>query len=394
MRRVKLLLLVVVALGAAAPALALNPGTDVLVPAASRGAGVAESTWMTDLYLFNPGSESVAVTLSWLVRNQANPNPTSESFTLLPGETLVLEDVVFSTFGLESGNGAFRVQADGEVVVNSRIYNLKGTVTFGQGFAGVPRSAAIASGDSTDVVGLTQNASFRTNIVLIDASGGGATVSLSLRDPSGTELASGSYTLGAFEPRLFAATALAASLTYDDATLHAEVTAGSAIVVASKVDNDAATGDPTTLEAWSPLAVGGSDDGTYQLAIYDSAGYATGGNLVIAGGQLTAFDATYSNWDKLDDQGEAACPYLFGFGGSFNPAYDLDALAQGVSWTQPYTDGGTMTWTLQLTLSNGMSWSGTVTAAGTDFPTDPDPYLDQSGCNGTFPPLTLLGGKS
>lgn len=396
MRAVTLSLLAAIVVAGAVPALALNPGTDVLVPAAARGAGLASSTWLTDLYILNPGAESVSVTLYWFVRNQPNLSPTSETFTVLAGETLVLADVIQQTFGLDSGNGAFRVVADGEVVVNSRIYNLQGAVTFGQGFAGVPRAAAVAAGGSTDVVGLAQNASFRTNLVLIDASGAGSTVSLSLRTPAGTELAAGSFTIGAFEPRLFPVTTLDASLTFDEGTLHAEVTNGAAIVVASKVDNDQATGDPTTLEAWSPLGAVAATDGTYQVAVYDSFGYATGGNLVIVSDEVTSLDATFSNYDKLDGQGLAACPYLLYMGGPFNPPYQVGDFEQGVSWTQPYpaVGDGSLTFTVQFVVSNGTSLAGTVVAQGAGFTTDPLTGDDMTGCNGTFPPLQLLGGKT
>lgn len=396
MRGVTLCLLVAMVVAGAVPALALNSGTDVLVPAAARGAGLAGSTWLTDLYILNPGTESVSATLYWLVRNQPNPTPASETFTVLGGETLVLADVIQQTFGLDSGNGAFRVVADGEVVVNSRIYNLQGAVTFGQGFAGVPRAAAVAAGGSTDVVGLAQNASFRTNLVLIDASGTGATVSLSLRTPAGTEIASGSFTLGGFEPRLFPVTTLGASLAFDEGTLHAEVTDGAAIVVASKVDNDQATGDPTTLESWSPLGAAAGTDGTYQVAIYDAIGYATGGNLVIVADEVTSLDATFSNYDKLDGQGNAACPYLFYLGGTFAPPYTLADMEQGVSWTQPYPGAGdgSITFTVQLTVSNGISIAGTVDAEGSGFTTDPITGDDMTGCNGTFPPQQLFGGKA
>lgn len=396
MRGITRCLVVAIVVAGALPALALNSGTDVLVPAAARGAGLAGSTWLTDLYVLNPGTESVSVTLYWLVRNQPNPSPTSETFTVLAGETLVLADVIQQTFGLDAGNGAFRVVADGEVVVNSRIYNRQGTVTFGQGFAGVPRSAAVAAGGSTDVVGLAQSASFRTNLVLVDASGVSSTVSLSLRTPAGTELASAAYTLGAFEPRLFPVTALGAFLAFDEGTLHAEVTEGAAIVVASKVDNDPDTGDPTTLEAWSPLGAAAGADGTYQVAVYDSLAYATGGNLVVLADEVTSFDATYSNYDKLDGQGNPACPYLFYIGGAFNPPYPVGDFEQGVTWTQPYpgAGAGSITFTVQFVVSNGVSIAGTVGAVGAGFTTDPVSGDDMTGCNGTFPPQQLLGGKA
>ncbi len=388
MRRVTLSLLV--AMLAAAPlALALNPGTDLLVAAASRGEGQNQSLWRTDLYLFNPGEASVAATVSWLVRNQANPSPASETFTVLPGETLVLDDVVQETFGLAAGNGALRVVADGEVVVNSRIYNLKGQVTFGQGFAGVPRSSAVAAGGSTDVVGLAQNASFRSNVALLDASGSGATVALSLRDPAGTELASATSTLGAFEPRLLSVGTLFPGLTFDAGTLHAEVTAGSALILASKVDNDAATGDPTTLEGWTPLGAALSVDGTYRVVITDSDGWSTGGVLVIAGGEVTSFTATYMNWDKVDGQDEPACTLVFALGGPFEPPVGIDELETGVTWSdEPYPEGGHMTWTLALTVDQGLDVTGTIGAEGAEFP------AADSGCNGAFPSLTVRGGKS
>jgi len=395
MQGVTLSLVIAILAAGAAPALALNSGTDLLVPAAARGAGLAGSTWLTDLYVLNPGSESVSVTLYWLVRNQANSNPASQTFTVLAGETLVLADVIQQTFGLDSGNGAFRVVADGEVVVNSRIYNQQGSVTFGQGFEGVPRTAAVAAGSSTDIVGLAHNSNFRTNVVVIDASGTGATVSLSLRDPAGTELASGSYTLGGFEPRLRPITDLGASLAFDDATLHVEVTEGAAIVVASKVDNDEATGDPTTLEGWSPVGAAAGAGGTYQVAIYDLLGYATGGNLVILADEVISLDATYSNYDKLDGQGAPACPYLFYFGGDFNPPYPVGDFEQGVVWVQPFPGmTGTITFTVQLVVSNGMSIAGTVEATGSGFTTDPVSGDDMSGCNGAFPAQQLLGGKA
>jgi hypothetical protein len=374
---------------------ALNVGTDVVVPAGARGAGQADSTWLTDLFIMNPGSATVNVTLYWMVRNQANPEPASETFTILAGETLVLEDVILSTFGEESAGGAFRVVADGDVVVNTRIFNRKGTVTFGQGFEGVPVAAAVTAGDSTDVVGLAHNDSFRTNLVLMDASGSGSSVDLSVRDTSGTELASATYDLGAWEPRLFPVTFIDAGLTFDNATLHAEVTSGAAVVVASKVDNDPDTGDPTTLEMWTPLGGGGSIDGTYRFAVYDSQSWAAGGDLTVSGGEVSDLDGTYFNWDKDEDSdGIEDCPLIFKWGGPLSPPVTVDDFAQGVSWTEAYPESGEITWTVTFTIEDNMSVIGTVDAMGSNFPSDPDPSLDQSGCNGTFPPLDLLGGKT
>ncbi len=392
MNRRSIILAVGAALLLAVPAGALSPGTDILVPAAARGTGVGSSTWVTDLCLFNPGATTVTGTVAWMIRDQANESPQTFSFTLLPGETQCLSDVILTKFGLPSSNGAFRVQATGAVVATSRIYNLQNGVTFGQGFEGILRSAAVTAGGSTDVVGLTNNASFRSNVVLMDG-GSGSTVTLSLRSAAGADLGTRTYTLGVFEPKLFSVNDLDTG-TFDVGTLHAAVTSGSALIVGSKVDNDPATGDPTTLAPTQPAGVGGSTDGTYQFAIYDSLNYASGGNIVVSGSDVVALNGTYTNWDKVNGSGQSVCTLIFGWGSGLPSSTTVSDLAQGMTFTESFTDSGEITWTVQGTFSGGSAFTGTVGAVGANFPSDPDPSLDQSGCNGTFPTLTMLGGKS
>jgi hypothetical protein len=366
---------------------ALTVGTDVLVPAAARGEGLAGSMWITDLYLLNPSSQATSVEVYWLRRDRANPEPPSSSFSLQSGEALILEDVILDTFGLSSGGGAFRVVADREVAVNSRIYNLKGGVTFGQGFEGVPRSAATAAGGTTDIAGLTHNARFRTNIVLIDADGGGSTVVLSLRDSSGSEIGSRTYSLRGFEPNLFSVTDLGVTA-FDEATLHAAVTSGSAVVVASKVDNDSATGDPTTLEAWASPSGDATVDGVYHFEVCDRSDFASGGNVVVTGGEVTSITATYFNWDKVDTAGSPDCTELFFLRTAFTPPAVLADFEDGAIVEQDYESGGEISYTVTFSIAANLSVSGTIDAVGSNFP----PML--AGCNGEFPTLTLSGGKS
>jgi len=387
MRRWIPCLLLAALLAASPSALALNPGSDVVVPGAARVA-----TWVTDLYVFNPNDTTVGVTVYWLVRDQANPSPESEAFSMLSGETLVLEDVISTIFGLSEGTGAFRVVADAPVAVNCRIYSTDGSQTFGQGFEGVPVAAAIVSGSSTDVFGLAHNDAFRTNIVLADATGSGSTVALSLRDTAGNELAAGTYDLEAWEPMLFPVTWLDAALDFDNASLHAEVTSGAAIVVGSKVDN--LSTDPTTLEAWIPLAAAGTVDGTYQFAVYDSLEYAAGGNIVVVDGEVQAINGTYMNWDK-DDNGDQVpdCTLIFWWGGILPEPIPVEDFATGVSFSTDYSfsGSGVMDWTIQFEMDGTTGFVGTLDAVGSAFPASPE---DQSGCNGTFPQLELRAGKS
>ena len=365
---------------AAAPAVALSPGETVIVPAAGRGA-----PWGTDLYVMNPGTATVNVTVYWLVRDQANTNPASFSFSLPGGDTEVLEDVILNDFELNEGNGAFLVVADGEVIVNSRIFASDGTATFGQGFEGIPDWAATQAGSATDVVGLSQNAGFRCN-VYATAGETGAVINFSLRDPQGGVLASTALSLDEFEPYLRRVNQLFPGLAnFDNATLHAEVTTGMAVVGASKVDN--ASTDPTTLESAATGGAGGID-GTYQFALYDSLLFAAGGNLVISGGQVIAIVGTYFNWDKLDGT-EPACPLLFQWGQGFTPTPVTD-FADGVTFADSYqpSGSGVMTWTVEFVPGNGPSLEGQVTAVGSEF------SGQDAGCNGSFPALVLHAGKT
>jgi hypothetical protein len=376
--------MMIVAVALAAPALALNSGTDILVPAAGR-----TGVFVTDLYIMNPGDSSVSVTLSWLVRGQANPNPVTTTFNLLPGETAVFDDVILDEFGLTDAGGAFLVEATGEVIANSRIYADEPGGTKGQGFEGVPVWAATGAGQTTHVVGLTQNPSFRTNVYAL-AGANGASISFSVRSPSGTVLGTTTLDLSAYEPYLDRVTRLFSGLPgFPNGTLFATVTSGSAVIGASKVDN--ASTDPTTLES-AASGGGGSVDGTYQFALYDSFAFATGGNIVVENGMVTAINGTYANYDKLDGV-DPACEVLFqwGLGLTPTPIEDFLPAEGGVTFSDDYTadDSGVMTWTVQFTVDDNLGLTGTVTAEGSDFT-----LPEETGCNGTFPPLDLFAGKT
>jgi hypothetical protein len=174
---------------------------------------------------------------------------------------------------------------------------------------------------------------------------------------------------------------------FDNATLVVDVSFGSVVVGASKVDNEST--DPTTLESDATASGSGSVDGTYQISIYDSATFAAGGNIVISDGVVTQINGTYFNWDKLEG-GEPACTLQFLWGLGLSPT-DLSEFSGGVTFSDSYasTGSGVMEWTVTFTVQNNMMISGEVAAVGSDF-TD----SAELGCNGTFPALTLVGGKT
>lgn len=380
MRYLAYSLLSLALIASAAPTHALTPGTDVLVPAAGR-----LSTWVTDLYIMNPGTEATTVTVGWLVRGQANPDPVDLSFSLGPDETLTLPDVILDQFGLTTGEGAFRVTSDTEVVVNSRIYSSADGRTYGQGFEGTPVGLATASGARSDIVGLSSNSQFRTNFYAC-AGPDGATLDMVLVDPEGAEIATKTKTLQAWMPFLKRIDQLMVTGDFDDGTLKVTVTEGSSIVGASKVDS--ASSDPTTLEG--SVAAGVTEiNGIYQIALYDEASYSTGGNLVIENGAIESLAGTYTNWDKVDGTGNPECTWQFLFGWNLPTPTSIEDMEDGVEFSDDHgiNDFGVLTYTIALEIHDNLSITGTIDAVGSQF------EGDAAGCNGDFPRLTIYGGK-
>lgn len=392
----KVLALIVLGLtSGATPALALSPGQDVLVPAAAR---TVDPSWVTDLYVMNPGNATVSVEVFWLVRGQANPNPASITFNLLPGQTEILADVIFNDFALSEGEGAFRVVADGEVVVNSRIYAVEDSKTYGQGFEGVPIWAVTAAGESSSAVGLSDGSAFRSNVYAV-AGPNGATVRLEVVDPSGVRIGNTiTLALGTYQPylRRVSDPDVMNTGTFANGTLLISVSAGSAVVGASKVDN--ASGDPTTLE--STASGGSSPDGIYQFSVWDSYGPATGGYLEMAGDIVDYFEGAYLNFDKgvIDpetgdpiDGGVSECTTVFTFWPDA-PA-DVTDFVTGFQFSFNYSpavgfSGGDILYTVTFTMNGSSAFVGTIEAVGSNFS-----GLD-AGCNGAFPTMDLFGGKS
>ncbi|HSO21602.1 MAG TPA: hypothetical protein VLT81_01765 [Chondromyces sp.] len=382
MKARNLLILGLGVLLAASSAVAITPGDDLLIPGAAR-----TNRWHTDLLINNAGATTVSVDVLWLVRDQANPNPESRTFSIGPDDTLILVDVIRNNFGLNSGTGAFRiVSTGGEVTANLIVYagfNDPVGGTYGSGFEAIPVSAATSAGQSTTLMGLVSAGDFYTNLFAL-AGASGATMELDLLNPAGAVLDTAVVTLEAYEPWLSFRTDLWDVPTYDDGTLLARVTAGSAVILGSKIDERSQ--DPTTLET-SFGAGAASLDGTYQFAVYDSLGFASGGNLVISGGEVFPLNGTYINFDKLDGQGNSECTLIFLFGIGLGPT-DAADFAAGVEFTDSYPDSGDMTWTLTFTVEDNLGFEGTIDAVGSNF------SGADEGCNGSFPTLVIEGGKS
>jgi hypothetical protein len=368
----------------AAPLAAIAPSNDLIVPGAAR-----TRLWVDDLYISNPGERPVTVDVMWLVRDQSNPDPDSRTFTVDPKATLILDDVILNTFGMNRGNGAFRITSEGGEVIATLnavavIEDEHGSRTLGSSFEAIPSSAAASLGETTTLMGIVATSRFRTNL-FATAGANGVTMELDLLDPWGPVIDTVTVTLEPYEPWLSEVTDLWDIDDLLNGTAAVRVTSGSVVVLGSKVDNHQMSQDPTTLEA--SFGVGtGSLEGTYQFALYDSLAFASGGNLVIDDGVVTAINGTYVNFDKADFQGEPECPLIFQWGFDLTPA-TVESFADSVEFTDSYPDGGEITWTVTFTIDANLGFTGLLDAVGENF-TGVD-----AGCNGIFPSLLFEGGK-
>lgn len=275
----------------ATSAMALNPGDELWIPAAARGEGRGDSFWFTDLYVMNLRAEAATITVSWLERDADNTEAESREFDIEGGTTLVLEDVIMETFGLESATGAFHIELaedeggrksvdeDGaSLIANARIYSVDAAGdTVGQGFEGVTSDAVIsADGDDvTHAVGVTHDNRFRTNWYGVNTSEDETELLVEVLDEDGTAIAEAEYTMAPYAPMLRSMDDLDVG-DVANATVRFTVTVGEGVFGASKVDR--ATDDPTTLEAHWECDSGDDLDYTTEFFADDCTFSSTGVN--------------------------------------------------------------------------------------------------------------------
>jgi hypothetical protein len=375
------LALTLLVLMAATTASAISPSDDLLIAGAAR-----TNRWIGDLYINNPGATSVSVDVIWLNRDTQDPNPDPATYTIGPGETLILADVLNTVFGFNRAEGAFRITATGgEVTANLIVFTGAGSEdgTYGSGFEAIPAASAPSAGEFTTIMGMVLDSDFYTNLFAL-AGASGVTMDVDLVDPDGGVLDTTQVVLDAYEPWFASVENLWSVSEFANGTAQARVSAGSMVMLGSKVDR--ASKDPTTLEQEFGGG-GGSVDGTYQFAIYDSLAFASGGNLVIDDGMVETITGTYFNFDKVDMVGESECTLIFLWGISLVPTA-VEDFASGVEFTDTYPDGSEMTWTVTFTVDDNLGFSGTIDAIGSNF------TGEDTGCDGDFPALGFTGGKS
>ena len=274
-------LCIVILLGlcvASSPALALNPDDEIWVPAAARGFGAGTASWITDLYILNPGEEAVTVEISWLERDEDNTDPLTEVFEIAAGETLVLEDLIETVFGLDEGAGGFHIEiiqdgddsdeksaskqspaGDAQLVVEARVYSLDDQGgTYGLGFEGVASYAAISSDgpETTHSIGATNNSAYRSNWYGLNIGDEQAEVQVELLDLDGDVMATDTFDMPPLAPILKTVSALGGPA-FANGTLRFTMLDGEGIFGVTKIDRT--TNDAIHLESHWQCSADSSD---------------------------------------------------------------------------------------------------------------------------------------
>jgi hypothetical protein len=198
MRRLLLLLV----LAASADAASFRAADTVYLPAAGKLPGANASFFRTDVWIANVSTDRVVVSVRFAAHGgEANTDTTTIDLPpLAPGERRQIRDIMGSVFGVpddqsrfgfliffgcrENGNCADCNASAADcrpITVNARIYttNAEGR-TYGQLIPGVPWYAAPSVDDAANLqrvflTGIRQNAAFRTNVGLINASASSST---------------------------------------------------------------------------------------------------------------------------------------------------------------------------------------------------------------------------
>lgn len=146
-------------------------------PVVARGAGLGGTQWVTDLTIYNPTDAEVTIGLHFSPANQDSMfNPTFPTrITLQPGETLMVEDVLLTSFGFnEDIKGSLTLicdpmflpenQEDAMILAVTRTYNTGGTDgTYGQTVPSLISSVNVGW-TSSFITGARNDGAFRSNL--------------------------------------------------------------------------------------------------------------------------------------------------------------------------------------------------------------------------------------
>lgn len=368
---------------------ATSPGTDLWLPSVGHGPGQMGSQWRTDVWIAYPaGSESATVVIYFVPRGETNTwPPESRQITLNPGETREFVDIIGDLFGKANAFGALRVQSTAEVLVTSRIYSAGLTVvdpgsgqqktgTAGQFFAGLSSQAAIGLSETTDIQGVAEDSSSRTNVGWVEVTGNDCALQVERVDGNGTALASQTFTVQPYAVVQKSSILKELGGGGGNQRLRFMVISGNCrvLVFGSRLDNS--TNDPSTIEMRT-AALENRSSGTFVGALLEN-DFPSGGLLfTLDAGAVSAFAGSGTITCGSDNT-----PYTLDFGPSTQPAQVSNGNFN-LALTEDYYDGQTKVLTVQWVILGTLRSNGTAEGLVTGTVTFAIGTGDWQTCSGT-----------
>jgi hypothetical protein len=179
--------------------LPLFPGEDTTdagavwyLPSSARLAGANGAFYTTDLTISNTDVVDTSFTLQFLGHGQDGSSGPKMTFNLAAGRSVTYADVLGSVFGLDASYGALSVTDPSTSYL--AVLGQTSTPGFGGTFGqSVPAEATISSDETPSIVGVREDAAFRTNLILCNASGAADQIGVTLLASDGSTLATKSY---------------------------------------------------------------------------------------------------------------------------------------------------------------------------------------------------------
>jgi hypothetical protein len=228
--------------------------TTYLLPSSAHAQGQNNAFYTTGLTLTNPGAVDANVVLKFVDHDQNGTGGAEVTRTVAAGQTVTYADVLGSLFGVSSGFGAIRINADTnllKIVSQTSTPPPSGIGTFGQAVPAATGNDFVTTAASKALFSLRQDAAFRTNAVIANATEAAAHVDLQLFTSAGVSLGTGTADLNPLEMRQIGEVIKAIGGPGADGTVDAFLqvstpTAGARIATYAAVI-DQKTNDPRTI---------------------------------------------------------------------------------------------------------------------------------------------------
>ncbi|HVN79449.1 MAG TPA: beta-propeller fold lactonase family protein [Terriglobia bacterium] len=173
-----------------------SPGATATLASSARAAGLNGAFYTTDVTASNLGSSSANLTFKFLGNNKDGTGGEEKTYTIAAGKTQTFTDILGSVFGLSSDYGAINVSSDSlGLAVLSQTSTPGFGGTFGQSVPVTTSTALVQQGNPQSIIGIREDGSFRTNLILSNVISASLEVDVSLVGEDGSTLGSKRYTL-------------------------------------------------------------------------------------------------------------------------------------------------------------------------------------------------------